>query len=220
MSRQMSSIETLPQIQPGKRAMVSGRTGSGKSTLACWLLSRSRQHWLILNPKHTAAYKGLPDCEVLARFDENTVSKSIEKHRFTLLNLSGDQATPDYMDTVIQWLHESFEDIGLCVDEAYTLHTGGKAGDGLVGWLTRGRELRQSFLGLTQRPKWLSLFCFSESDYIVEMDLTISDDRKRVFDFTGHPASLERLPPHRWLWYDVGSDSIAKYGPVPRIDTD
>ena len=211
-------MDNLPFIAPGKRAIVSGRTGSGKSTLACWLLSRSSQHWLILNPKHTAAYKDLPDCEVLTKFDDGLVSRSVEKHRFTLLNLSGAQSTPDYMDNIIQWFHETFENVGLCVDETYTLHIGGKAGDGLVGWLTRGRELKQSFLGLAQRPKWLSLFCFSESDYIVEMDLTISDDRKRVFDFTGNQESLNRLLPHRWLWYDVGSDTLAKYGPVPRLD--
>ncbi len=208
-----------PRIESGKRAIVAGRTGSGKSTLACWLLSRSLQHWVILNPKHTAAYRNLPDSEVLSKFETRTVEKSIEKNRFTILNLSGEQATAEYMDSVIQWLHESFSDVGLCADEIYTLHIGGKAGDGLVGYLTRGRELRQSFLGLAQRPKWLSLFCFSESDYIIEMDLTISDDRKRVFEFTGHPASLERMQPHRWVWYDVSRDAIAKYGPVPHIDS-
>lgn len=209
-------MDNLPIILPGKRAIVAGRTGSGKSTLACWLLSRSSQHWIIFNPKHTAAYQDLPESYVLESFDENRVIKSLEKNKFTILNLSSRQSHADYMDKAIQWLHESFENVGLCADEVYTLHIGGKAGDGLVGWLTRGRELKQSFLGLAQRPKWLSLFCFSESDYITEMDLTISDDRKRVFDFTGHLECLNRLPAHRWLWYDVASDTLAKYGPVPR----
>jgi hypothetical protein len=210
--------DRLPIVGPGKRAIVSGRTGSGKSTLGCWLLNRSLQHWAILNPKWTQAYKNLPDSKVLTRFNESVFSDSLEKNRFTIINFDGKSSKADYMDDVISHIHGSFENVGLCADELYTLHTGGKPGPGLTGWLTRGRELKQSFMGMTQRPAWISRFCYSEADYIVGMDLSLKEDRKRLFDNTGNPHFLNRLEPRKWLWYDVNGDAIVLYGAVPLIE--
>ncbi len=207
----------LPEIKPDKRAIISGRTGSGKSTLACWLLSRSNQHWLILNPKWTKAYQALPESEVFEGFKESDIMRSLGKNRYTIINFPGSQANAEYMDGVVDYIHNCFENIGLCADELFTLHTGGKAGPGVTGWLTRGRELKQSFVGLTQRPAWISRFAYSEADYIVGMDLVLADDRKRLFEASGNPHFLQRIPPRRWLWYDVGMDTIEKYGPVPPI---
>lgn len=113
------------------------------------------------------------------------------------------------------YLHESFENVGFCIDELYTLHTGGRAGEGLTGVLTRGREMKQSFLGLTQRPAWVSRFCFSESDYVIGMDLALKEDRKRMVDITGNIHFSERLEARKWLFYDVGKDDIKKYSAVP-----
>lgn len=209
--------DEFPSISPGRRCIVSGRTGSGKSTLGCWLLNRSHQHWVILNPKWTAAYKALPDSKIITRFSESAVNSSIEKNRFTVINFDGKTSNSEFMDDVIQYIHSSFENVGLCADELYTLHIGGKPGDGLTGWLTRGRELKQSFLGLTQRPKWISRFCYSEADYIVGMDLALKDDRKTMLENSGCLHFLDRLPPRKWLWYDVNADSISKYGAVPLL---
>lgn len=209
----------LPSIGNGKRAIISGRTGSGKSTLGCWLLNRSRQHWVILNPKWTAAYKSLPDAKVITRIDQSAINSSLEKNRFTIVNFDGKTANAEYMDAVIEHIHGSFENVGLCVDELYTLHTGGRPKQGLVGWLTRGRELKQSFLGMTQRPAWISRFCYSEADYIVGMDLSLKIDRKQLYECSGNGHFLNRLEPRKWLWYDVNVDSISLLGAVPLIKT-
>lgn len=205
----------LPSISRGKRAVISGRTGSGKTTLAVWLLNRSRQHWVILNPKWTGAYKMLPEVNILKGYDAKKVDKSIEKNQYTVINFNGKEANPKFMDAVVDDLHGSYENIGLCADELYTLHEQGKAGDGLTGWLTRGRELKQSFIGLTQRPCWISRFLYSEADYICGMDLALADDRKRLLECTGQEYFINRLTPRRWLWYEVDKDHIVKYGPVP-----
>lgn len=210
----------LPSIDPGKRAIVSGRTGSGKSTLAAWLLGRSSQHWIVFNPKHTAAYRNLDDAIVFKKFDARGILKRIRKHKFVVLNFKGEEATPEFMDAVLLWLHENVRNVGVCCDELYYMHSAaGRAGDGLIGWLTRGRELKQSFLGLTQRPAWISRFLFSEADFIGSMDLVLEDDRKRLVSETGAEAFIERLPNHRWLWYTVSDDAIAKFGPVPIAQT-
>jgi len=209
--------ETLPIVRPGKRAIVSGRTGSGKSTLACWLLNRTRQHWVILNPKWTAAYKELPESEVITRFDESKVNQSIDKNRFTIINFDGKTANAEYMDEVISFIHSRYENIGICADELFTLHTGGRPGAGLTSWLTQGRELKQTFIGLTQRPAWISRFCFSEADYIIGMDLSLKEDRKRLHENSGCPYFEGRIEPRKWLFYDVNADSISKYGAVPLL---
>ena len=209
----------VPNIQSGKRAIVAGRTGNGKSTLACFLLSQSPGHWLILNPKWTKAYAELPDAHVIKKFDVKAIERSLTDHRFTLFNPKSEHASVELLDDLVGYFHDNYNNLGLCVDELYTMHRQGQALPGLLGWLTRGRELGQSFLGLTQRPAWISKFLFSESDFIGGMDLSLKDDRKRMVEMTGREAFMDRLDKYRWLWYDVGNDDLKKYGPVPMVLT-
>jgi len=206
----------LPKIDVGKRAVISGRTGSGKTTLACWLLKRSPLNWFILNPKWTAGYKSLPGVNVIEGFNIRKIDRSIQQNKFTLINpKKGENNDAELMDSIIGYYHERFENIGFCADELYTLHKAGQAGDGLIGWLTRGRELGQSFVGCTQRPAWISRFVFSEADYIATKALNLKDDRKRVFEMTGHEVLLESIPPPSWYWYNVADDRLCRYGGVP-----
>lgn len=205
----------LPSIKPGERAILAGRSGSGKSTLACWMLCNSPGHWFILNPKWTKAYDKLPDSIVVKGMDVSKLEREIGRHRFVVINPKQSEATPDNMDAFVQWVHDSFTKVGVCVDELYTLHKNGQAGDGLISYLTRGRELGQSFFGQTQRPAWVSQFLFSESSYIGEMSLNLLKDRKRMEEFIGRPEALEKLQPHWWLWYDTNRDVLRKFQPVP-----
>ena len=206
----------LPLIPQGKRAILAGRTGSGKSTLACWMLENSPGHWFILNPKHTKAYDRLPDSVVVkSAFDFGRLEREIQRHRFVVVNPEQTEASFEGMDYFAQWVHDEFRQVGLCCDELYTMHRNGVAGAGLLAYLTRGRELGQSFFGQTQRPAWVSQFVFSESDYIGEMSLNLDKDRKRMVEFIGHPAAMENLPPHYWLWYDITADNLRRFAPVP-----
>lgn len=204
-----------PIIARGKRALLAGRTGSGKSTLGKWLINRSPGRWVILNPKWTKAYNSLPDSYVVKKLDMREIDKSIMNNRFTIINPRSSESTADNMDAFVQQLHDDYSNIGLCIDELYTLHNNGRAGEGLLGWLTRGRELKQSFVGMTQRPKFISKFLFSESDYIAGMTLSLTDDRKTMYENTGKAEFFERLPEHDWLWLDVGNDNLRYFGPVP-----
>lgn len=203
-----------PSIEQDKRAIIVGRTGSGKTTLARYLCLASNQHVVILNPKHTGGYKSLPGIEIIHGFNAKKVVRSILKNRFTCINFTGAESNPEFMDEVVDYLHSRFTNICLCADELFTLHTNGRPGPGLMGWLTRGRELNQSFLGLAQRPKWISKFVFSEADYIAAMDLNLEDDRKTMQDVTGESSFISRLPPYCWRWYNVQEDQSQLFKPV------
>jgi len=210
------TADRYPRILPGKRAIIAGRTGSGKSTLGKWLLARSPGRWLILNPKWTSAYNSLPDSNVVKSLDIRKIEKSMMSHHFTIINPGKDEANAESMDYFIETMHDSYSNFGICADELYTLHRGnGTAGDGLIGLLTRGRELKQSFLGMTQRPAFISKFLFSESDYICGMSLALHDDRKRMYENTSRDEFLGQLPPHEWLWYDVTRANLRYFGAVP-----
>lgn len=210
------SSPTLPRLNAGTRTVIAGRTGSGKTTLAAYLLlMRSYQHWVILNPKHTAGYDELPDAVVMNGWDGKKFDKNIREHRFTVINFKPQELSADFMDSVLWYIHETYNNIGILADEMYYLHKFGEAGDGLIGILTRGRERKQTFLGLVQRPKRISLFAFSESDYIVSLALNLESDRKRMVESTGDNRFINPLPKFHWRWYTVDDDSSTLWGPVP-----
>lgn len=209
--------EGLPIVLPGKRAAIAGRTGAGKSTLANWLAWHSPGKFVILNPKFTRAYNELPNCVRVDGLDFERVVDLIEDDEVRFINVcpDGEDSSAESMDEFVGDLHKAYSNIGLLADELYTLHIRGQAGPGLVGWLTRGRELGQSFIGLTQRPAWVSRFIFSESDYICAMDLALKDDRKRMYEMSGKDEMEVRLPPRYWHWYDVAADELTTYAPIP-----
>lgn len=212
-----------PHIPVGKRAVIVGRTGSGKSSLASFVLRHSPSQWLILNPKGTAAYNNLPDAITIHALDYGKIIRAMKetnkgggaRYRFINIIPSRQHAGFDALDECIGWLHDNYIGVGLVADELYTLHKNGRPGDGLMAWLTRGRELKQSFLGLTQRPAWISKFIFSEADYIGEMSLTIREDRKTMYENTGVEAMLNNIPQYEWLWYDVAREKLRHFNPVP-----
>lgn len=204
-----------PIIKRGARLTIAGRTGSGKSTLACWFLARSPGTWIILNPKHTAAYNKLPNSVVLTSFDYSKLDKALQDYKFVIINPRPGESTPEMMDDFIAYIQESYTNVGICIDELYTLHNNGRAGPGLLGLLTRGRELKQSYLGLTQRPVLVSKFCFSEADYVVGMTLLSDDDRKMMYKNTGQAAFMQQMNPRDWLYFDASEYQMRFFGPVP-----
>ena len=208
-------MSKLPQINVGKRAVIAGRTGTGKSTLGKWILNRSPGHWIILNPKWTSAYGTLKDSVTIEGIDLNKIEKAFVKHKYTIVNPHPEQSNPETMDAFIEYMHLNFTGFGIVADELYTLHKNGQAGQGLLGLLTRGRELKHSFLGLTQRPVFVSKFIFSESDYIGALDLTLSLDQKTMYENTGREEFRQGLNGHEWLWLDIGAKSLRKFQAVP-----
>lgn len=205
----MAQDPDLFHFPAGWRITVAGRTGSGKSWLARKLLRASSYHWLIFNPKLTHAYDPLGP-EVLTKITTSRLDRSLRKYKYTSLNfgLGWDHSA---QDELLCWIIEKYENIGICIDELLTLHNQGRAGPGLRGLLTRGRELQQSGLLLCQRPKWVDVYCFSEADAVIEFQLTRSEDRKAIYEGTGYAAALERERGHDFLYLPVAGDRAIRY---------
>lgn len=213
-----SAPSPLPQIKGGTRTIIVGRTGSGKTSLARYLMEkRNRQRWVIFNPKHTGGYKDLPGAKVMDGWDARKFDKSLTENRFTIINFRKNELSPEYMDAVLAYIHDAYDDIGLCMDELYYMHKNNEPGEGLIGVLTRGRERKQTFMGLVQRPKRISLFCFSETDYVAGMTLNLEGDRKRMVEATGEERFIHPLPKFIWRWYNVDADSSQLWGAVPLV---
>ncbi len=200
----------LFELPPGRRIAISGSTGTGKTTLALDYLQSSSLHWIIFNPKWTRIYERLKGHSKLTRIDRTHIERSLRKFQYTILNFS-DVWDWYAQDQLLSWIINKYENIGICIDELYTIHNNSRAGIGLNGLITRGRELGQSFIGCTQRPVYVSKFVFSEADVIVEFHLLLEDDRKVIYKMTGVRAAMTPWPGHDFLFFDVADRKATIY---------
>jgi hypothetical protein len=201
------------QLKPGQRVTIAGRTGSGKSYLGKYFALRAPTRWFVLDSKQDALYD---DYKPSTKFDLKRIVSSLGDNKFHVFR--PESCEPDYLDAIVGALHDGTENIGLLVDELYMLHNNGRSGPGLQGWLTRGRSRKQSFIGLTQRPAWLSTFCFSEADYITSMQLTLEKDRKTMYSYTGNAQFLSNPDKFEFLMYDIHGDETARFKPAKIIE--
>ena len=172
----------------------------------------TKYHWVVFNPKCSPAFGEMPGAKVLS--DRHIVNKrirdSFRDNQITVLNFGNRWRSAD-MDNLLLWFIEEFESFGVLVDELYTLNVNSRAGPGLLGLVTRGRELGQSLVACSQRPARCDPFVFSECDYMAEFQLTRKADRVIMFESTGCEAALRKWPGHDFLYFDVDEDRATVY---------
>lgn len=208
------TMDKLPRVEAGKRAMVLGKTGSGKTVGGAWLLSRSPGRWVVLNSKYDSLLTKLgPSVD----WKTDQILKGLKNNRVIIAHPETYES--DDLDDVLFDLCETRQPVSVFVDELLYLHKGnGRAGPGLLGLLTRGRSRGQSFIGCTQRPAFVSNFCYSESEYFAAYNLQMPKDWQKVIEFTGHPEIKRARDKHHWAWVDVSEGTLREYGPVPASD--
>lgn len=191
-----------------ERIAIVGRTGSGKTQAAIWQLSRrdwDKKPWVIFNFKGDALIDDLPgtqDLDIRAAAPKNPGLYIV-------------RPLPDEKEEVDSFLFRCWkqENIGLYADEGYML-TGLKY---FRACLTQGRSKHIPMIVLSQRPRWIDTFVWSESDYLQAFHLTREDDRDTIeTHIPGYTRA--RLEPYWSLWHDEKRNQTLKLQPVPTAD--
>lgn len=200
-------------LKPGTRTFITGKTGSGKSTVAATLLKKSKQRWLIIDPKLDDKIASLKPYR-LKKMDVKELFAAWKKgYKYVAITPQA-KTGPYEIDEFILECFESFKDFGIYVDELYFIHNNGNAGPGLTATLTRGRSDKITFMGATQRPAFVSLFCITEADYIAQFRLALDKDRKRIYEVTGIKQMLNNPPSeYSWYYYQIATEDFHYFVP-------
>lgn len=106
---------------------------------------------------------------------------------------------------------------GVYVDEAYMLPNAAPASrkGAYISILTQGRSKRIPVITLTQRPRHMTQFHFTEADYHSIFHLQDTKDRSRVMEYV--PQDLEKRLPEYHSWYHRVKDQTT-FGLYPSPD--
>ncbi len=189
------------------RLAIIGRTGTGKTVMGAYQLSMrsfDQMPWIIIDTKRDRLVNSIEGLQIC------TFNRVPRDPGLYILHAGPNDA--DAIDDFLLRIWEQ-ENTGLYVDEGYNIPQGANW-DGL---LTQGRSKRIPMIVLTQRPKWMSKFTWSEADYIQWFWLNYIDDRKTIRGYLPETPDVinKRLPPFWSYWYDVKQDKIFTMKPSP-----
>lgn len=188
-----------------------GRNGSGKTTAGLWHLSNApwdRKPALIVDSKGDA------DIEKIGRMHGVKILKKFDEplNKTGLHIIRPHPAQIDLLDDLLWRVHQR-NNVIVFIDEGHSLSKSAA----LDALLTQGRSKHIPCTVCTQRPSWISRFCFSEASFFQVFSLTDRRDRLIVQQFIPiERVNLEnRLPPFHSWWYDVKADHATEFSPVP-----
>lgn len=196
-----------------QRSFVTGRTGTGKTQAGVWQLSTKNYNsfpWVIYDTKGDALLQQiarLPGAKNI-RFSDN-----IGKHGLYFLHPLPHEMKSDANEAFL-WRLWKRGNVGVFIDEGYMFD---KYSDALIALYTQGRSKHIPMITLSQKPRYLTQFTFSEADFFQVFQLNDINDRKRISEFTSIDLDQmgQRLPEYHSLWYDVGQDRLVTFSPVP-----
>jgi len=198
-----------------ERVVITGMTGTGKSQAALWQLSDrsyTLMPWVILDFKRDDLIAQIPHTK------EITYEEPLNTPGLYIVRPGPTDVEDGHVDAFFIKLLEH-ENVGIYIDEGYMM----KNSSGLNAVLTQGRSKRLPVIFLTQRPKLVSLFAFTEAQFIQVFYLQFQQDRDRVQEYFPSHVDIDDvvkdLPEHESLWYDVKQREVVQLRPVPGLDT-
>jgi hypothetical protein len=188
---------------------IVGANGSGKTQAAMWHLSQRNflfMPWVVLD------YKG----DEMIQSIEGAIPWPVENPAPEHPGIYVVKPHPGQTDLVdaLLWSIWQTENIGLYVDEGYMLGTNNHAFRAL---LTQGRSKHIPMIVLSQRPRRMDTFVFSEAQFFQIFRLQRAQDVKAVEEFIPFDLSA-RLPEYHSYYYDVKANQISVMQPVPDED--
>ena len=185
---------------------IVGANGSGKTNAGLWHLSRRNydlKPWIIFDFKNDDLINSI---QGTFEIDVNSPAPS----RPGIYVVHPHPAQSDDVENLM-WRIWEHENIGVFVDEGLMIGTGNR---GFRALLTQGRSKHIPMIVLSQRPKWMDRFVFSESTYFQIFRLQHIQDVKAVQEFI--PFSIEkRLPEYYSYYYEVLKNEMVVLSPTP-----
>jgi len=194
---------TLPTDD--SRTAIVGTTGSGKTIFSLWLLSLAdftERPWFIIDFKRDGSLALIDAVDV----DINEPPPDYPD-LYILRPMPGDE------DKVSDYFRQLWQmgNCGIYIDEGYMVS---KNDTWYRALLTQGRSKHIQMFILSQRPKWMDLFTFTEAQYFAIFDLNFQEDKKHVSNFLDG-LEIGDLRRYHTLWYDVKNKDHAVFSPVP-----
>lgn len=217
-------------LEKGERGLLVGQTGSGKTANALFQLRHAPVFPVIVfDTKIEDAFFGLPEngesidlIESIEAFKKYARQPKAKMAHYILVRPNMDEVQ-DY-DILNQYCLCAYDDFGSCTvyfDELYNWHNRGIPTNAFVGLLTRGRSRGKSILQSTQRPGWISRFCFTESQKFYVHQLIDSRDRKTLDSMIPDFSSYKQPGKFGFYFFEVGeNEAPVEYGPVPYVPLD
>jgi hypothetical protein len=212
-------------LDVGQRGLLLGKTGSGKTQDAIYQLKNPPVFPVIIfDTKIEDAFFSVPE-------DDDTMEVVNSYSDFVKLSKKPKNEIPDYIlvrpevyevvdvDELDKYSQLVFHKFGKCFvyyDEMYNWHNNGKCGAGVLSLLTRGRSKGKTTLMASQRPSWLSRFCFTECEKFYIHRLTDERDKKTLDSIITDYSKTKNPLPFHFHHFEIGKhDEPILYKPVP-----
>jgi hypothetical protein len=201
-----------------QRTVVVGRTGTGKTVAGLWHLSNYNLEypWVLFNFKNDEHINSIAKAQ---HVDFNYLPRKRDRGLFVIHVTPYDLKPParDEPSTFEKYCMKLWEreNVGAFFDESIMIGSN----DAFVMLLTQGRSKEIPMIICTQRPRFISLYAFSEASFIQVFDLNDVRDIQTVEGFVPIEWDEEKpLGKHQSFYYEVEEKKLVRLNPTPNMD--
>jgi hypothetical protein len=200
-----------------QRLIEIGRTGTGKTVAGLYWLSQCdlSKPWVVFNFKDDEHIESIANTRYISY---DYVPQKRDEGLFIIDVRPGDtKGKSGNLSPLENYFTKLWErqNVGIFVDEAFMIGSN----DAFDMCLTQGRSRRIPMIVCTQKPSWISTFCYSEASFFQVFDLNDVKDIDRIEQFLPFDwFEEEPLDDHESWYYDVSADELVRLKPVPPME--